>query len=139
MVPILSFPTQTSASPMHTLVNPLLPQPSHTIGCKNTNTRGKKKNSWRNNHTIARVQPLFTLFEAIGHPKTLFPTIPELRNHIHLPKETPLLPTPLVGMSIDPAKESTTPHNKTLCNKFALTICSPYGHYTHQCTDLPHF
>jgi hypothetical protein len=43
MVPIPTLPPQTIALPMKIRVNPLFPQLGHTIGRKNTNTRGKKK------------------------------------------------------------------------------------------------
>jgi hypothetical protein len=76
MVPILSIYPQTTTLPMQTLVQPTLPQPCHTVGDKDTNTRGKKNKYGGNTSATPWVQPPCVLYETQGHPTNLCPTLP---------------------------------------------------------------
>jgi hypothetical protein len=137
MVPTPYLPPQTKGFPMQIPIHaPATPPPSLTSG--NTTTNGGRQ---RKNDPIAPLppwaQPPCTLCETEGHPTNICPTLLELRNIIHLPKETTLFATP-PSTSIATTESSTT-CNKGLQTKFACSISSEYGHYTHHYPTLPQF
>jgi len=80
------------------------------------------------------VQPPCALCDKYGHQTNNFPSLPELQNLI------PLNQTPSTLATVA-STAATTPHSiiKGMWTKFACTICSEYGHYTHHCPALPRF
>jgi hypothetical protein len=80
------------------------------------------------------IQPPCALCEKDGHPTNKCPSLPELRNLI------PHNQTPsLLATAASTAATSPNASSKGLRTKFACTICSEYGHYTHHFPALPHF
>jgi hypothetical protein len=115
------------------ILTPTIPStPPLTNLLATTGGRRKKKES------IAplppRVQPLCVLCEKDGHPTNKCPSLPELRNLIQLNQT----PSPFVTLA---STVATSPNasSKGLRTKFACTICSEYGHYTHHFPALPQF
>jgi hypothetical protein len=80
------------------------------------------------------IQPPCALCEKDGHQTNNCPSLPELWNLI------PLNQTPSTLATISSTTATTPPSSrKGLRTKFACTICSEYGHYTHHCLALPCF
>jgi len=119
-----TLPPQIATQPVKNLINLLLPQLSHTVKGKNPTIGGKMKKVVGNAQTNPREQPPYALCKAPILPMKLCPTLLELRNLIHIPRASPLSPTPPIGTSIEPSKESITMCNKTLRTKFSCIVCS---------------
>jgi hypothetical protein len=80
------------------------------------------------------IQPPCALCEKDGHQTNNCPSLPKLRNVIPLSQTPSTLAT--VASIVAPASHSSS---KGLRTKFACTICSKYGHYTHHFPALPRF
>jgi hypothetical protein len=116
-IPILTTTTPTT---------PILPTPAATAG-------GRRKQKEPTAPHPPRIPPPCALCEKEGHQTNNYPSLPKLRNLIP-PNRTP--PTPVTTASPPTPNPSSS---KGLRNKFACTICSEYGHYTHHCPALPRF
>jgi hypothetical protein len=80
------------------------------------------------------VQPPCALCDKDGHQTNNSPSLPELQNLI------PLNQTPSTLSTVE-STAATAPHSssKWLRTKFTCTICSEYGHYTHNFLALSCF
>jgi hypothetical protein len=134
MVPQPSLPPQTEGIPMQipvpTTTAPPTPPPTSTT----TTVGGRQKKKDPTTPLPPHVQPPCALCEKDGHPTNKCPSLPELRNLIQLPRAPPPLVASSSTVTVSPNTSS-----KGMRTKFACTICSEYGHYTHHCPTLPQF
>jgi hypothetical protein len=134
MVPHPSLPPQTEGIPMTIpILTPTIPSTPPLTNLPAT-VGGRRKKKEPTTPLPPRVQPLCALCEKDGHPTNKFPSLPELCNLIPLNQT----PSPLTIVASTTAI-SPNASSKGLRTKFACTICSEYGHYTHHFPTLPHF
>jgi hypothetical protein len=113
--------------PVLTPTPPILPTPPATAG-------GRRKKKDPTAPLPPRIPPPCALCEKEGHQTNNCPSLPELQNLIPI-NQTPTTPT----TTASPAATTQPSSSKGLRTKFACTICSKYGHYTHHCPALPRF
>jgi hypothetical protein len=130
MVPRPSLPPQEGIPmtiPILTPTTPPLTNPPTTI-------RGRRKKKEPTTPLPPRIPPPCALCEKEGYQTNNCPSLPELWNLIPL-NQTP--PTPATTAS--PSTTTPPSSSKGLRTKYACTICSEYGHYTHHFRTLPCF